>query len=164
MIASAPATVDNTSAPAPTAAATAPAAPDAPTPPPPAEQLAAVIGPLQRSSDGSYEIRISLRPPELGRVDVRVEMRDGVLQASIHAEHSDTAELLRGALDDLRARLDADGMQSGQLTVDAHGAGDSERDSQTPTQPLEDGIEAAPEISVATTTATTSDSLLDVRI
>ena len=82
-----------------------------------------MLRPLHRGPDGDYQIHIEMRPPELGRVDMRVEMRDGVLHASIHAEHSQTADLVRAALDDLRARLDANGMRSGELTVDARGAG-----------------------------------------
>ena len=109
-----------------------------------------------------------MRPPELGRVDMRVEMRDGVLHASIHAEHAQTADLVRAALDDLRARLDADGMRSGQLTVDAQGAGTSGRDDAG-----RDAANGSTTAAVATAThrrrpparhRPTSDSLLDVRI
>jgi hypothetical protein len=126
-----------------------------------------VIRPLHRSPDGTYQIRIEMRPPELGRVDMRVEMRDGVLHASIHTEHSQTAELVRAALDDLRARLDADGMRSGQFTVDSHGAGTSARDGETqaPAPPRIDDPADTPDKPRAVAAATTaSDSLLDVRI
>jgi flagellar hook-length control protein FliK len=123
--------------------------------------------PLHRGPDGTYQLRIEMRPPELGRVDLRVEMKDGVLHAAIHTEHSETADLVRAALDDLRSRLDADGVRSGQLTVDAHGAGTPGRDRQAPTpERLADGTTAVPEPTGATVPATTSDpdSLLDVRI
>ena len=92
-----------------------------------------MIRPLQRGADGTYQVRIEMRPPELGRVDMRVEIRDGVVHASIHAEHAQTADLVRSALHDLRARLDADGMRSGQFTVDSQGAGSSNRDNQSAT-------------------------------
>jgi flagellar hook-length control protein FliK len=161
----------------PTAAATAPAvstpeaAPPAPAPPP-SEQLAAVIRPLPRGANGSYQVRIELRPPELGRVDLRVEMRDGVLHASIHTEHAHTADLVRSALDELRARLDADGLEAGRLTVDARGAGTSHdhHDAPAPARLDEpapgDRTTAAP---AAVTSASANregnpDALLDVRI
>jgi flagellar hook-length control protein FliK len=107
-----------------------------------------------------------MRPPELGRVDMRIEMRDGVIHASIHTEHAQTADLVRSALDDLRARLDADGVRSGQLTVDSQGAGSSGRDSQAATpERLDDAqLTATAEPAKVVAPATSSDSLLDVRI
>ena len=102
---------------------------------------------------------------------MRVEMRDGVLHASIHAEHAQTAELVRDALDDLRARLDADGVRSGQFTVDAQGAGTrgprpADRDA-APARRRRRAATTDPIVvtrAAATTTSVTSDSLLDVRI
>jgi flagellar hook-length control protein FliK len=119
-----------------------------------------VIRPLQRTPDGAYQLRIELRPPELGRVDLRVEFRDGVMHASIHTEHAHTAELVRGALDDLRARLDADGVRSGELTVADRDGGRRERDQ--PMTPQHDDADA-PEAPLPPT-ATDSDNLLDVRM
>jgi flagellar hook-length control protein FliK len=133
-------------------------------PPPPAEQLVAVMRPLQRTADGTYRIRIELRPPELGRVDMRVEVKDGVVHASIHAEHAETAELVRNALDDLRARLDADGVRAGSLEVNDGRANDTGRDSRR----HQDSVDE-PELVTAPTLMTSrpayqSDALLDVRI
>ena len=126
-----------------------------------------MIHPLQRTGDGTYQIHIELRPPELGQVEMRVEMKDGVLHASIHTEHSETADLVRSALDDLRARLDADGLRSGQLTVDTHGTANSGRDRRAPTpESRDDAIPANADAAAVTVVAapTTSNSLLDVRI
>jgi flagellar hook-length control protein FliK len=139
-----------------------PAAPAAP--PPPAEQLLAVMRPLQRTADGSYRIRIEMRPPELGRVDMRIEVKDGVVHASIHAEHAETADLVRNALDDLRARLDADGVRAGSLEVNDGRANDARRE-----QRREHDAADEPEIvggAMATPIRTNhqSDALLDVRI
>jgi flagellar hook-length control protein FliK len=151
-----------------TTAANAPSAPAPAPPPPPAAQLAAVIRPLQRGADGQYQLKLEMRPPELGRVDMRIEMRDGVLHASIHTEHAQTAELVRSALDDLRARLDADGMQSGQFTVDQHGAGTTGRDAHgSNPERLDDVAAVAPQPSVVAPGPSGSGppaSLLDVRI
>ena len=165
MISAAGAAVDRSPSPEAPTAVTAPAAPVAAPPPPPVDQLAAVIRPLQRSADGNYQLRIEMRPAELGRVDMRVEMRDGVLHASIHTEHAQTADLVRAALDDLRSKLDADGMRSGQFTVDSQGAGSSGRDSEASSPDhVDDPTLAAAETNTVVVPATTSDSLLDVRI
>ncbi len=165
MVNAAGAAVDRAPSPeAPTAAA-APSAPAAAPPPPPVDQLAAVIRPLQRSADGNYQLRIEMRPAELGRVDIRVEMRDGVLHASIHTEHQQTADLVRNALDDLRSKLDADGMRSGQFTVDSQGAGSSQHESTTASADrVDDPTKTASEANPVVVPAPTSDSLLDVRI
>ena len=86
-------------------------------PPPPSEQLVSVLTPMRNTQNGTYTLRLELKPPELGRVEMRVEMRDGVLHASIHAEHEGSGQLLRDALGELRDRLDAGGVQTGALTV-----------------------------------------------
>ncbi len=165
MLAAAGAAVDRAPSPeAPTAAA-APAAPAASPPPPPVDQLAAVIRPLQRSADGNYQLRIEMRPEELGRVDMRVELRDGVLHASIHTEHTQTAELVRNTLGELRSKLAADGLRSGQLTVDSQGPGTPQRGHQTDIpERLDDPITGVGPTTTVVTPSTPSDSLLDVRI
>ncbi|HEV7525557.1 MAG TPA: flagellar hook-length control protein FliK, partial [Acidimicrobiia bacterium] len=165
LVTAAAAAADHAPAPEAVVAADAPAAPAPPTPPPAAAQLAAAIRPLPRGADGSYQLKLEMRPPELGRVDMRIEMREGVIHASIHAEHPQTAELVRAALDDLRARLDADGVRTGQLTVDAQGAGTSQHEQASTPERLDDGPTPQPEPSVVATAPTTNpDSLLDVRI
>ncbi len=126
-----------------------------------------MIRPLPKSADGSYQIKIEMRPPELGRVDMRVEMRDGVLHTSIHTERSETADLVRSALDDLRAKLDADGLRSGQFTVDSQGAGNQGHGDEAATpERLDDTTTNGPDAAVVvpSTTTSTSNSLLDVRI
>jgi flagellar hook-length control protein FliK len=137
------------------------------TPPTPAEaaqQLHAVLRPLARSRDGVYQLRIELRPPELGTVHLHVELRDGVLHASIRAEHAHTADLVRNALNDLRAQLDADGVRSGDLNVDDSGTQQRERERQEASaspQPRNTPVVTMPTANADTTN---SDALLDVRI
>ena len=134
-------------------------------PPPPTEQLVAVMRPLQRTPDGSYRIRIELRPPELGRVDMRVEVKDGVVHASIHAEHAETADLVRNALDDLRSRLNAEGVRAGSLEVNDGRANDARREQQRSQPVVIDDPEAVTAPSLMTTRPLhQSDALLDVRI
>ena len=82
-----------------------------------------MLTPLRTTPNGTYTLRLELKPPELGRVEMRVEMRDGVLHASIHAEHEGSAQLVRDALGELRDRLDAEGVRTGELTVSDGGVG-----------------------------------------
>lgn len=100
---------------------TAPAAPAAP--PAPAEQLVTVLEPLRNRSDGNYELRLELKPPELGRVEIRVEMRNGVMHAHLRAEQPAAAQALRDALTQLRDHLSGHGVQAGTLDVDAGSTG-----------------------------------------
>jgi flagellar hook-length control protein FliK len=141
---------------------TAPAAPaELPTP---AEQLVAVMRPLQRTADGSYRVRIELRPPELGRVDMRIEVKDGVVHASIHAEHAETAELVRNALDDLRARLDSDGVRAGTLEVNDGRANDARREQRGQRESLDETELVTAPALMTTRPQYQSDALLDVRL
>ena len=147
------------------AAPVAASAPSAPAQPPaPADQLFGLVRPLQRAADGSYHLRMELRPPDLGRVEVRVELRDGVLHASIHTERGETADLLRNALDDLRARLDADGMRAGQLTVDDGSDRNRERERHAAPEARDGPRETAAASPAPITLEPLAEALLDVRI
>jgi hypothetical protein len=99
------------------------------TPPPAAEQVVAVLKPLHAAPNGSYTLHLELKPPELGRIELRVEMRDGVMHASIHSDREGSAQMLRDALSDLRERLDGAGVRSGSLTVSDGGVGARDRDA-----------------------------------
>ena len=81
--------------------------------------------------NGSYSLRLELKPAELGRVEMRVEMRDGVLHASIHADHESSAQLVRAALNELRDQLASEGVRTGTLTVSDGALGSSGRDGNT---------------------------------
>lgn len=96
---------------------------DAPVPstapqPAPAEQLVNVLRPLRYGPDGAYRLSLEMRPPELGRIELRVELRDGVLHATMRAEHESTQQALRDAMTNLRARLETEGIRAGRLSVD----------------------------------------------
>jgi len=129
-----------------------------------------VLAPLRTSPTGSYTLRLELKPPEMGRVEMRVEMRDGVLHASIHADREGAAQLVRDSLGELRDRLNAEGVRTGDLTVSDGGVGPGSRDgedasgsaSSSPTSTNSD--DSAIATSVPTTTDPDSTSLLDVRV
>jgi len=160
------------SAPTATANAEDPTAAGATVAVPPAEQLVSVLTPLRSTTNGTYTLRLELKPPELGRVEMRVEMKDGVLSASIHTDHEGSAQLVRDALSDLRDLLNRGGIHTGDLTVSDGGVGPGSRDAR-------DTQSSAPATSTdlsapsddATTVGTirsgvepNSTSLLDVRL
>jgi flagellar hook-length control protein FliK len=165
-----------TQTPAPTAAAPGAGEWNAATatvaPPPPAEQLVSVLSPLRTTPTGSYTLRLELKPPEMGRVEMRVEMRDGVLHASIHADREGAAQLVRDSLSELRDRLNAEGVRTGDLTVSDGGVGPGSRDgedspasgspSSGPTNASAD--DPATATAMLTPNSPDSTSLLDVRV
>ena len=146
-------------------APTAPAA--APAPPVPHEQVVSVLRPLRRAADGTYELRLQLRPPELGQIELRVEMRHGVLHAALQADNPQAVEIMRNGLGELRSRLEAEGVRAGALTVDSNAAQMSQRDRESQREMRESGDPlGAPVENIATVArpATNTDALLDVRI
>jgi hypothetical protein len=103
----------------PAAQATPPAVPT-PAPAatlPPAVQLAMHLAPLRTAPDGTHRLTVRLHPAELGRVEVRVEVRDGVVSVLLTPGVDATRDLLREALGDLRRDLAGQGFQSATLDV-----------------------------------------------
>jgi flagellar hook-length control protein FliK len=60
---------------------------------------------------------LRLDPPELGAMNVRVEVRDGVINASFEASNDQTAKLLSHSLGDLKTALEAQGVSVEKLHV-----------------------------------------------
>ncbi len=54
---------------------------------------------------GEQKATINLHPPELGRLEIRVEVKDGVLHARLGAEHAWVKELIEGNVNQLRQQL-----------------------------------------------------------
>lgn len=112
-----------------------------------AQNLAAQIA--QRFSDGARVFDIRLDPPELGRVEVRLELgSDNSVRALLAAERTETlAELQRSARDLERALADA-GLELGEnglsfsLTDDGASAEDSEADGFDGAAPVFAGSDA----------------------
>ncbi len=96
----------------PTAVATRPA--------PVAEQVLDAVLPLRDRGDGDYHVKLELRPAELGRVELSVELHDGVLSVHMHADNPRSQELLQHQLDHLRNLLSDRGVRTGTLDVDQH--------------------------------------------
>ena len=60
--------------------------------------------------EGGREVMLSMRPPELGHVVVRMVMHDGVLQAHIVADRPEAARMLEQALPHLQDALSDRGL------------------------------------------------------
>ncbi|HVY78514.1 MAG TPA: flagellar hook-length control protein FliK, partial [Solirubrobacterales bacterium] len=111
-------------APAPTAAPRTPA-PSAP-PPSPGASLEATI--RLATDQGFSRARLTLRPAELGSVEVALEAREGGVAARVLADTPQAARLLESAGHELRQRLEAQGVRLQALTVAV--AGDAAPSSQ----------------------------------
>lgn len=103
-----------------TRAATPP--PDAPPAPPEAQfaeaNHAKIVGGIQGQllpNGGSMHIRLD--PPELGALNVRVEMRDGVMTAAFETTNDQATKLLSHSLGDLKTALEAQGVSVEKLHV-----------------------------------------------
>jgi hypothetical protein len=103
---------------------------------------------------------------------MRVEMRDGVLHASIHAEQHNSAQVLRDALSDLRERLGSEGVHTGELTVSDGSVGSRQPGSgRTPESrgaqldlPANDSLEPTDPPNLSPPLDPEATSLLDVRV
>ncbi len=93
--------------------ATPPPAPPAPV----TQQLVSVIAPFRRHGDGSYQLAIELHPRELGRVEIELAVRNGVVTLHMRAEHGATNALLRDTLGELARDLELAGIRTDSLTV-----------------------------------------------
>ncbi|HEV2294363.1 MAG TPA: flagellar hook-length control protein FliK [Tepidisphaeraceae bacterium] len=113
------------------------AAPPAPAPPPPQAHFAEanhskIVTAVQTqmlSNGGSMQIRLD--PPELGALQVRVHMQDGVMTASFHTSNDDATRLLSHSLSQLKAVLESQGVSVEKLQVqqspkDQHAGNDNE--------------------------------------
>jgi flagellar hook-length control protein FliK len=66
---------------------------------------------------GENSATIRLQPEELGSVRIRLQVQDGQLHLSIHAEKAQTSRLLDQQLGDLRQTLESGGIKVGDLAV-----------------------------------------------
>ncbi|MCX7935730.1 MAG: flagellar hook-length control protein FliK [Planctomycetota bacterium] len=60
---------------------------------------------------GISQVTVDLSPPELGRVNVRLEMRQGVVSALIQVEKAEARHLLMSGVDLLRQNLQVQGVE-----------------------------------------------------
>jgi flagellar hook-length control protein FliK len=85
---------------------------------------------------GAMQLRLD--PPELGAMQIKVEMRDGVMTASFETSNDQATRLLSHSLGDLRSALEAQGVSVQKLQVTQSpkqqtSSGEGQKDnSQTP--------------------------------
>ncbi len=92
------------------------AARNAPTPPPIADQIAVQI--QKAAGAGGDRIQIQLKPAELGRVEIKMEMsHDGRLTAVISADKAETLDLLRQDSRQLLQTLNDAGLKADQQSL-----------------------------------------------
>jgi flagellar hook-length control protein FliK len=99
------------------------APPPAAGPQPVAQQIAAAVA---RASDGQVEVRLD--PPELGRVQIRMETTDDGVRAVVLAERPETQDLLRRNADQLARDLGSAGFERVSLDFSAGGQAAARRD------------------------------------
>ena len=120
---------------------------------------------------GNDKISIQLKPAELGRIDVKMELtQDGRVMAVVTADNKDTLDLLRRDSGDLQKALENAGMQmdSGDMTFNLRGEEnqmDSQGNGSSDGKNEEDGMTDADldNLILAQDTDVISDARVDVR-
>jgi flagellar hook-length control protein FliK len=89
-------------------------------------------------------VTVQVHPPELGTIDIRVESRDGQLQAHFHSTHSVVHSWLQANLSELRAHLAEAGLSLSDLGLSTSGEHRQGQKGQEPvTQPSTPTSEAS---------------------
>lgn len=84
---------------------------------------------------GIQRVAIRLDPPELGQVTLRLEMRHGVVNATLRTETVEARQVLLTGLDQLRQNLEVRGIHLEQFDVDLSGGGLAEGQEQAWQEP-----------------------------
>lgn len=84
-----------------------------------AEQLATRLR-LSQAAGGS-QVQLSLRPRELGEVIVQMNVREGVVAATVLVDRADTVRLLQTNIEDLKRSLEQQGLSIQEFSVDVRG-------------------------------------------
>ena len=85
--------------------------------------------------DGHRFARITMRPPELGAIEIRLQYRGGEVLAEVRAENAQTLGVLAQTATDLRRQLEAHGITLADLQLrqsdgDDDGRNHSERSTE----------------------------------
>lgn len=71
--------------------------------------------------NGSSNMVIKLDPPTLGRVDMRIEIKDGIVRAAIVADNHDVKNAIDGNIEALKRSLNASGLKVDEISVTVGG-------------------------------------------
>ncbi|MCP4146909.1 MAG: hypothetical protein GY757_04080 [bacterium] len=72
-------------------------------------------------SEGENKVSINLRPPELGKVQVELTVKDNQVSAKINAENIAVKEVLLANLDQLKANIENNGVSINKIEVEVGG-------------------------------------------
>lgn len=107
-----------------------------------AEQISVKITKALQS--GTDRISIQLKPAELGRVDVKLEMTgDGRVMTVVTAEKQDTLDLLRRDSSELQRALQEAGLQTGDMEFNLKGEEQQSADGENADGTMSNGPETA---------------------
>ena len=84
---------------------------------PVAEQVLDAVLPMRDHADGDYNVKLELHPADLGRVELTVELHDGVLSVHMQADSAAARDVLQHQLGKLRDMLQERGVRTGSLDV-----------------------------------------------
>lgn len=84
-----------------------------------ADQLAARLK-LSQAAGGS-QVQLNLKPRELGDVTVKMEVREGVVAASIMVDRADSMRTIETNIAELKRSLESQGLVVQEFTVDVRG-------------------------------------------
>lgn len=97
--------------------------------PPPAPDPAQVFDGLRLAlAPARREATLTLQPAELGRIRVRIEVDGGTVRALVRADHESALHVLQRHLPELRASLEASGLEPQELDVALFERGADPRD------------------------------------
>lgn len=106
------------------------------------EQISVKITKAMQS--GTDRISIQLKPAELGRVDVKLEMTsDGRVMTVVTAEKQDTLDLLRRDSSELQRALQDAGLQAGDMEFNLKGEEQQSADGENADGTMSNGQETA---------------------
>ncbi len=101
-------------------------------------------------SEGRREARIHLHPPELGAIDVRLQLEGDRVSAALSAEREEVRALLIGLESELRDGLEKAGLKLERLDVAAA--------ASRPQVSFDPAVVSAPNAPQSATTATAGDA------
>lgn len=96
----------------------------------PWQQVARAMHSLRRDADGAQRMTIRLDPPELGTVEVEVQVRAGRISVHALVDSPTTRDALVRALPELRASLEEAGLGTDTLDVGTRSSGDRSGDGE----------------------------------
>ena len=120
-------------------------------------------------SDGEWKMKFGLRPAHLGGVEIQLEMKDGKLNAVIHAENPLTRDLLQNSSQRLRDALENFGIHAGQMHIGQDSGNAQQNPSRGSSKPSQVGdnsplqVKSSDNVANATETRNKANaSLLDL--